>query len=124
MHHDVGRLSQYALGIARDSDAPGRVACADNFAKVMTHFRGVRIDGADDIYLFLFPQQLGDRGANGPDSILNRTNLLLHDGLRSVFAEKAQRGQSPGADLQAYWNLFVQAIARDRISCRFRKGNG
>ena len=60
MHHDVGGLVQDALGIARNPDAPGGVVCADNFAEVMPDFRGVRVDGSDDIDRFFFAQQLGD----------------------------------------------------------------
>lgn len=82
MHHNVGSLRKHFFGVAGNFDAPGRVAGAYHFAEVAADFGRVGVNGSDNFNGLLFPQQFGDGGANRPDAVLNRANLLFHLSLR------------------------------------------
>ncbi len=82
MHHDVGGLGKNFFGVVGNLDAPWRVARAHHFAEVAADFCRVGVNRAANFNGLLFPQQLGDGGANWPNAILNHAYLLFHRSLR------------------------------------------
>ena len=80
--------SKHAFGIAGDFHSPGPVGRANDFSEILADLRGVGINGAHNVHGFFFSEQFNNRGANGPDPILNGTNFLLHGCLRSMFGRE------------------------------------
>ena len=105
MHHDVGGLRENFFGVARNFDAPRRVARANDFSEVAADFGRICVNGSDNFNGLLLPQQLGDGGANRPDAVLNRANLLFHLSLRVPDGEPINAIRRSLPNFRAQGNL-------------------
>jgi len=110
VHDYVGGLLEDASGVAGDLDSPGSIRSADNLAEVTADLGRIGVDSANDFDGFFLTKQFHNRGTNGPDSVLNGTNFLFHVILRYGTARNARRGNSSGANYQAYWISETQAM--------------
>ena len=83
MDHHVRILLQHFLGIRGNAHTPRRIRCADHFAEVTPHFRGIGIDGADNFNGLFFSHQARDGCANRAHTVLDGANFLFHVVLHS-----------------------------------------
>src|SRR5882672_8409093 len=79
VHHHVRRLSQHFRCIRRNFHAPRRVARANHFTQIPSHFCRVVINRADNLYGLLLAHQLHNRSSDRPNAILNRAYFLFHN---------------------------------------------
>ncbi len=82
MDHHIGGFAQHGRGVISHRHAPRRIAAAHHIAQILPRLGWIGIDGPDDFDGFFSPHQPCNRGSDGTDTILHRTNLLFHDGLR------------------------------------------
>src|ERR1700686_1664513 len=76
-HHNVcGFLQNFRIGA--DLDAPRGIACSRNFTQVPACFCRIGVDCADHLDRLLFSHQTHQGRTDGPDAILDGTNLLSH----------------------------------------------
>src|SRR6266478_2585503 len=77
VHDDVCRFAQN-VRIGADRDAPWGIASSCDLTEVAARFSGIGVDRADYLDRLLFPHQAHQRCTDGPDAILDGTNLLPH----------------------------------------------
>jgi len=102
MHHDVRCLRQDFFRVVGNFHSPRRIARSHYFAQVAPDFRGIVVNCSADFNRRFFPQQLGNRGANRPNPILNRAYLLFHLNLR------LRNREVPTLRLDAHQRIFAR----------------
>ena len=117
MDHHVGGFAQHGRGVIGDRHAPRRVGRAHHFAQVASRLGRIGIDGPDHFDGFLFAHQPHNRGSDGTDAVLHRTNFLLHDGLRRARGALYRNMFSPASRaavtwMHQIWSDYDKAIAR------------
>ncbi len=94
MNYNVRRFRQHLFCAIRDPHVPRSIRRPGDFPEVLANLGGIGVNRADDLDGLFFTHQACDGSADGPDTVLDGPNLLLHVDLRNACGWRVRGSQS------------------------------